>query len=229
MTRSIERIKLALMDQSSTDSRLLDVAIDHFGRKGREGASTRAIARDAGTPMSSITYHFGGKEGLYLAAADHIAARMTEYLQPALIQVQTLCADGIDVRAARASQHAIFGRLVEVMVQDETASFARFIVREQADPTAAFDRIYVGVMGHMLERISEMLRVIAHGRLTDHDSRVRAMTLVGQVVFFRVARETVLAGTGWFDVGATETTQIKRAIAANLDAIFDQLEAGDRS
>ena len=58
-------------------SRLLDIAISEFGTKGREGASTRGIAAAAGTAMSSITYHYGGKEGLYLAAADRIAERMT--------------------------------------------------------------------------------------------------------------------------------------------------------
>jgi uncharacterized protein (TIGR02217 family) len=58
------------MGTASTDSRLLDVAIDHFGRLGLEGASTRAIARDAETLMSSITYHFGGKEGLYLGVEE---------------------------------------------------------------------------------------------------------------------------------------------------------------
>ena len=53
---------------------LLDTAIDQFGRYGFDGASTREIARASGTAMSSITYHFGGKQGLYLAAAEHIAA-----------------------------------------------------------------------------------------------------------------------------------------------------------
>ena len=57
-------------------SRLLDIAISEFGAKGLEGASTRGIAAAAGTAMSSITYHYGGKEGLYLAAADRIAERM---------------------------------------------------------------------------------------------------------------------------------------------------------
>ena len=62
-----------MRDVSPTDQRLLEVAIDHFGRLGREGASTRAIAKDADTLMSSITYHFKGKDGLYLACAEHIA------------------------------------------------------------------------------------------------------------------------------------------------------------
>ena len=56
--------------------RLLEVAVREFGQKGLEGASTRGIAAAAGTAMSSITYHYGGKEGLYLAAADYIAQQM---------------------------------------------------------------------------------------------------------------------------------------------------------
>src|SRR5437588_8157475 len=66
------------------DQRLLDAAIDHFGQKGLEGSSTRAIAAAAGTTMSSITYHYGGKEGLYLAAVRHIASQIGEHLDPAL-------------------------------------------------------------------------------------------------------------------------------------------------
>ncbi|WP_082396410.1 CerR family C-terminal domain-containing protein [Sphingopyxis macrogoltabida] len=209
---------------SSTDSRLLDVAIEHFGRRGLEGASTRAIAADADTPMSSITYHFSGKNGLYLAAAEHISASLGERLRPAIEQVAVICADGIDVAAARASLHAIFGRMVEVMVSEDTAAFARFIVREQAEPTEAFDRIYAGAMGQILARVAAMLRVIAGNALDEIEARIRAMTLVGQILVFRVARATVLAETGWNNMAAPETAIIKATVLDNLDAIFDRLE-----
>src|SRR3546814_19862395 len=56
----------------SIEDRLLNTAIDQFGRGGLEGASTRRIASAAGTTMSAITYHYGGKEGPYLAAARHL-------------------------------------------------------------------------------------------------------------------------------------------------------------
>lgn len=208
----------------STDARLLDVAIEHFGRRGLDGASTRAIAADADTLMSSITYHFGGKKGLYLAAAEHISASMAELLRPAIERVAEICAGGIDVASARASLHAIFGRMVEVMTGAESAAFARFIVREQAEPTEAFDRIYAGAMGQMLARVAAMLRVISGDTLGETEARIRAMTLVGQILVFRVARATVLAGTGWKDVTAPEAAIIKAAVADNLDAIFDRLE-----
>ncbi len=208
----------------STDARLLDVAIEHFGRKGLEGASTRAIAIDADTPMSSITYHFGGKGGLYLAAAEHISSTLGERLRPALEKVALICAGGIDAAAARASLHVVVSRMIEVMVGQETAAFARFIVREQAEPTEAFDRLYAGIMGQMLARVAHMLRVISGDTLGETEARVRAMTLVGQVLVFRVARATVLTATGWSDVTEAETAIVKDAVADNLDAIFDRLE-----
>src|SRR3546814_20399109 len=60
----------------SIEDRLLNTAIDQFGRDGLEGASTRRIASAAGTTMSAITYHYGGKEGLYLAAARHLVEQI---------------------------------------------------------------------------------------------------------------------------------------------------------
>ena len=208
----------------STDARLLDVAIEHFGRKGLEGASTRAIAADADTLMSSITYHFGGKKGLYLAAAEHISASMAERLRPAIERVAVICAGGIDVAAARASLHAVFARMVEIMVAEETAAFARFIVREQAEPTEAFDRLYAGAMGQMLARVAAMLQVIAGDTLDETEARVRAMTLVGQVLVF-ASRAPRCSGDGLEQRRRrAEAAIIKAAVADNLDAIFDRLE-----
>lgn len=215
------------MPPLSTDSRLLDVAVDHFGRLGLEGASTRAIARDAGTLMSSITYHFGGKEGLYLAAADYIAAHMHTQIAPTLERAAQLCGEDGDIPAARAAIHAIIGGMTMVMLLDEMAAMSRFIVREQADPTEAFTRIYSGVMGQMLARFSALIARVAGGRMSDADARIRTMTLMGEVLFFRVARATVMAGMGWTQIGHDEAATIARTIAANLDAILDQLQAGD--
>ncbi|WP_295529532.1 CerR family C-terminal domain-containing protein [Novosphingobium sp. Chol11] len=215
------------MSPPSADSRLLDVAIDHFGRLGLEGASTRAIARDADTLMSSITYHFGGKEGLYLAAADHIAAHMHTQIAPTLERAAQLCGDDGDIAAARAAIHAMIGGMTMVMLHDDTAAMSRFIVREQADPTEAFTRLYSGVMGQMLDRLSALVARVAGGRMSDADARVLTMTLLGQVLVFRVARATVMTGMGWNAIGPAETATIIRTITTNLDAILDQLQAGD--
>jgi TetR/AcrR family transcriptional regulator, regulator of cefoperazone and chloramphenicol sensitivity len=211
------------MTTSATHTRLLDVAIDHFGRFGIDGASTRAIAKDADTPMSSITYHFGGKEGLYLATAAHIAHRMGQLLAPAIAKAAATCQSGCTPAQAREALHTIFKHAAAVLVSAETAPLARFIVREQANPTEAFNRIYDALMGPMLSRQAFLLGVISGGRLEESEARVRAIALMGQVLVFRVAREAALRAGGWQDVGTKELEVIQSTLADHLDAILDHL------
>src|SRR5690349_13945425 len=121
----------------SIDDRLLDTAIDQFGRKGIEGASTRAIAAAAKTAMSSITYHYGGKEGLYLAAAHRIAEQISKRFATTLAQAPD--PDALDARAAVEQVVTITDAFLSMMLSPESAPWARFIVREQMEPTEAFE------------------------------------------------------------------------------------------
>ena len=216
-----------MLDSASTERRLLDVAIDHFGRLGLEAASTRAIAREADTPMSSITYHFGGKRGLYLAAADHIARIIGERLLTAETAHEAGTVD--NDQAARAFLHRFVARATDMLNSEQTAPFARFIVREQADPTEAFDRIYESTIGPIAATVARLIRIVSHDRLSDHQAKLRAMTIVGQILVFRVSRATVLAATGWSAVGPAETEEIKQIVADNLDAILDRIARGEQA
>jgi len=217
------------MTTQATDSRLLDVAIEHFSRFGIDGASTRAIAKDADTPMSSITYHFGGKEGLYLAAAERIAERMGELLGPAVAAAMRACQPGCTRAQAREALQLVLGHATSALVGADTAAMARFIVREQAEPTEAFTRIYDRLMAPMLERLSFLLRIVAGERISDLEARIRAVALFGQVLVFRVARETARRAAGWKVIGAAETEAIKTIVADHLDAVLDRLARGKRA
>lgn len=53
-----------------TRSALMDSALRHFGSSGFLAASVHDIARDAGVNVSLVSYHFGGKEGLFKACLE---------------------------------------------------------------------------------------------------------------------------------------------------------------
>ena len=57
-----------------TREKLLTSSIDVFGRYGFDGATTRMLAETAGVNLQAIPYYFGGKEGLYIAAAEHLSS-----------------------------------------------------------------------------------------------------------------------------------------------------------
>lgn len=167
---------------------LLETAIDQFGRHGFEGASTREIARASGTAMSSITYHFGGKHGLYLAAADHIAAAILAAQGPAL-EAARAAADSAPEQATEALL-ALVDSLAQMMLSPETEAWARFIIREQQAPSEAFQRLYAGGM-HAIADTAIALIARIRPDLGDRDIRATCMLLFGQVLVLRAARAAV--------------------------------------
>lgn len=59
-------------DSTDTRARLIEAAILCFAERGFEGAGIREIAQQAQANSALVQYHFGGKEGLYLAALRHV-------------------------------------------------------------------------------------------------------------------------------------------------------------
>lgn len=59
-------------DPDRTRLGLLEAGAEVFARRGYGGARTRAIADRAGVNKAMISYHFGGKRGLYEAVVEHL-------------------------------------------------------------------------------------------------------------------------------------------------------------
>lgn len=217
------------MPGSSTELRLIDVAIDLFGRDGMEAIGTRAVADAAGAQMSAITYHFGGKEGLYLACARHIAAEMRKRTSPLLELARAACSDSGGPAEARTAILAMLGGFVAVMMNDDIAPTSRFIVREQMNPTPAFAILFDDAMQPVIERMHQLLQRIAGNCLTHEQVRIRTLALFGQVLAFRFARATLMRATGWQSVGAAEISAVRAVIIAHATAILADLEEGTDS
>ena len=64
--------------REATRERIVEAALEAFAEKGFRGASTRDIARRAGTNQGLITYHFDSKDELWRAAADRIIGMLVK-------------------------------------------------------------------------------------------------------------------------------------------------------
>jgi TetR/AcrR family transcriptional regulator, regulator of cefoperazone and chloramphenicol sensitivity len=202
-----------------TRQRLLEAAIEVFGRQGFE-AGTRALVAHAGVNLAAIPYHFGSKQGLYLAAADHIAAQIGERVGPAVARAQGRLRDGpLDREGARALLFDLLEAFARMLVRPESAAWARFIVREQMEPTAAFERLYEGFIGRAFATITLLIGRISGEDAASETVRLKAVALVGQVLVLRAARTTVLRQLGWSEVGEAEFAAIRGLIRRALTAI----------
>ena len=69
---------MAPRDSSATKARLLRAAIDEFTAYGLAGGRVDRIAEASGANKRSIYVYFGDKEGLFLAALQHVLNEMIE-------------------------------------------------------------------------------------------------------------------------------------------------------
>src|SRR5258708_5780135 len=204
--------------------RLLEAAIEVFGRHGFEGASTRMLAKAAGVNLQAIPYHFGGKEGLYLAVADHIGARIQAHVGPTAMKIRTqLVARPDRQRLPPHETRPLLIALVEaaagLMVGEESSAWARFIIREQMEPTEAFERLYGKVMAPLLETARQLVGAILKADPDGDAVRLRTIALLGQVLVLRVARAAALRQLGWEKIGATEFAAIRAMIRETVAAL----------
>jgi AcrR family transcriptional regulator len=179
-----------MRDMTTPDlsQRIIAAALDQFGRLGFDAASTRDIARASGTAMSSITYHFGGKQGLYLACADRIAVAIGGVHAPLM---EALKANPpTTAEAARAGALALLENFARFMLAPESETYCQFIVREQQHPTEAFERIYAHMMSPVLEAATALV-AIARPSLDERARRALVTNLMGMAIVLRVARACV--------------------------------------
>ncbi len=194
--------------------RLIQVAIQRFGELGFDGASTRDIAACADTTMSNITYHFGGKEGLYRAAGEAIVARMQSVITA---QPLTPPDENASSEERAALLCSVLRRIGAFMLSDEAEPMARFVAREQQDPNSMMREFFqrdIHGTDLVLERQLEFLRP----ELSKVERKATMFFLIATAISLRSSRLSLCV---FMDV-----SHVDEELATDL---LDQLENHARS
>ena len=222
-----------LSNQPELDAkqRLIEAGLEIFGAYNLEGATTRQLAQRAGVNQAAIPYYFGGKEGLYLAVIRYMLQHKGAQVLPVAERIRRkITGRQLAPEEALALIRTLFSTIVSVLLQDQaTTTWARIIVREQMQPTKAFDILYEQLIRHVHEALSVLLAIILKRKATDPVVILRAHTLVGQIIIFLSGRETIRRRMNWEKYTATEIKQIQQAIDEQLDLLIPGSESGGRA
>ncbi len=205
---------------AETRGRLIVAALDAFGRLGFEAASTREIARQADANLAAIVYHFGSKEGLHRAVAEHVVEEIGSRISPQVARAQDALAQSMPdkIMARHLLQQMVEAHMAAMLGVMEAGAWARFLVREQMEPTPVFDIVFA-----FMEPVHTLLRrlvAILTDSDPDHDETAfRVFTLIGQIVMFRVAQPIVLRMMGRDALSAADRGLISRIVTENIDRI----------
>ncbi|MBB3655019.1 AcrR family transcriptional regulator [Rhizobium sp. BK650] len=209
-----------------TREKLLSAALDVFGRYGFDGTSTRQLSEAAGVNLQAIPYYFGSKEGLYVATAEYLVTRIERHVgglrQRIGARLMELASAGeaLSEEEARLFLTDMAMTMVSLFVSKESEPWARFIIREQMEPTEAFARVYRGLMGPMIGIVRQMIGAILGEDPASEHVRLRTLAFVGNIMVFRVAHAAVLAQMEWQSVGP-EQLQTLRNLVAELVGLLE--------
>jgi AcrR family transcriptional regulator len=210
---------------------LVLATLDILQKKSIDATSTREIASKSKQNISAITYYFGGKEGLYLAAVQHIAALIQQRQYPILLEIERFLG-AADSAAGEAT--ALLKKLMRhtMAFHKEILGFTEIIAREQIHPTKAFTILYDGALRELQECGARLIAVAVGNQGTSEEFKLRFHALLGEVLIFRFARETILRGVGWKDIGERESdivaTLIEEHVELMLAALSEKKRVGAR-
>lgn len=213
----------------ATRSALITAATEVFARSGFESVGTRDIAAAASVHPALISYHFGSKDGLYLAVFEHIAATMEERVGPALARVNhILDSPGSTAEVAQRSL-GLLGQLSDAMLatlaDEASGPWGPLMMREQQAPSPAFNLIYERFMKRMLATMTRLV-LAADPTRTEPAARLTVVSLMGQVIVFRVARAGVMRHLGWRRMGPTQLAQAQAIVRENLQRLCSAMPQG---
>ncbi len=207
-----------------TQERLLETAVDVFGKHGFEAATTRMIAREAGVNIAAIPYYFSGKEGLYHAAVRHIVGKIEAKAAPAFQKSAALPSPkDLTREEAIDTLETLLVAIINIMVgSSEGPRAARIILREQIDPSSAYDIIFTRIMGPIIDTIAKLLTG-ALRNVSPRSAKLRAFAILGQVMAFRVARETAVRSLGVEGYSPEETEEIRDMVLEHTRELIEAI------
>ncbi|WP_145482983.1 transcriptional regulator CecR [Yersinia aldovae] len=207
---------------------LIQAATELFGELGLKGATTRDIAQRAGQNIAAITYYFNSKEGLYLAVAQQIADFIQNAFSPLVQEIDQFLQQPAAEQAAEQQLHYIRRGLLQfshLMTQPETLNISKIMAREQLSPNEAYPLIHTQAIAPLHQKMNHLLAAFIGADASATKTILHTHALIGEVLAFRLARETIRRQAGWQDIGEVESEQINQVLVEHIDLLLYGLRA----
>ncbi|MCS6719591.1 transcriptional regulator CecR, partial [Proteus mirabilis] len=205
---------------------LLEAACEIFGKNGPDSATTRQIAQAAKQNIAAIAYYFGSKEGLYLAVAQYIADLIRIDFEPTVAQLDDFLEKPNPTEHLPLLQKLIidsFLQYARLVLDKSNVHISRIMAREQLVPTEAYSLIHQQALSPLLTRVNRLLALYIGLDPTLPKTMLHTHAILGEVLSFRLVRETILRQTGWDRIGKQEYEIISNTLKVHITLLLDGL------
>lgn len=209
--------------------RLIEAGIEVFSVNGYEAASTRSIVEKADANIGAIPYYFKNKQGLYHAVAEHIATHLDDPDIDAAIATIDSKVKSSPLPAEQALQlvHELFDAFITTLLSTRRPDlWTQFIFRELMEPSSVFDILNERVVQKTIRPCAALIAQILDKPANDPECKIRAFTLFGQVLIFRMIRQVTLKNLDWDTFKGDRLDLIRSIIHQQVDNSLRPLAKG---
>ena len=205
---------------------LLEAACEIFGKNGPDAATTRQIAQAAQQNIAAIAYYFGSKEGLYLDVAQHIADLLRLDFEPTVAILDEFLERPNPTEHLPLLQTLItdsFLQYAQLVLDKANIHLSRIMAREQLVPTEAYSLIHQQALSPLLTRVNKLLAIYIGLDPALPTTMLHTHAILGEVLSFRLVRETILRQTGWDRIGKNEYQVISNTLKTHIALLLNGL------
>lgn len=202
-----------------TRARLVGEALRIFGERGYSAATTRELASAAGTTLPSLTYYFGGKEGLYIACAEAVVERFERATGEAATRALSELGRPMEPNDAREHLRSIFRALVLLFTGPDAGRVADFVREVLNVPGPAFDVLYGRLWQPGIELSATLIERASGGRFAENAAKVRAIMMISSLIGFSSGREVITRAIGPDAFSEVVRAQVWAVLEEQIDRI----------
>lgn len=130
---------------------ILQAAAKLFSKCGLDKTSTRDISKDSQSNISLISYHFGGKEGLYREVIREFALKVSAKIQPTIIEFRS---QPITKELFRKEVESMVGNIIEMRTSHPEISL--ILAREKIEGLPLSKEVHEEVFYPMIKNFFTM-------------------------------------------------------------------------
>ncbi|ASG67796.1 putative HTH-type transcriptional regulator YbiH [Francisella halioticida] len=203
-----------------TKQLLINSGLKFFGEYGLDATSTRMIVEHANVNISAIKYYFESKKGLYFAVVEQIIDNIRANNSEVIKSIRQKFQDGnISIKDSKKLYKTLLLSMAEILIgNSKSQDWARIIMREQANPTEAFDIMYDKYMKQIQEISIKLSSIFYNCSIVEPILIIRLQIMFGQVLSFVVAKESFLRASVQKDI-----LNVKKQIINQLSICIDSI------
>lgn len=201
--------------------RIIEAALKVFGDLGYEKASTRRIAQEAGVNPPALQYYFESKEGVLRACIEYIGSACLQSMESAYAASARIGPTASPLEACDALCGILSALADWLFGSTLIEQSQRLAARMHADNIMpAFQEWKYRIAGKLHQECIRLVGIATNTSPDDQLTKLRALTMLGQVSICHMQRESTLKTLDWPDYRGERLDLLKQVVCANVKAML---------